>query len=105
MLRNSLQHDLNVQQKVSIIYDGISVTMRKIHESEGPMMKKDPTTIKELIEECTKYSQEYHNRREDVTKGKQSLHRRNGSLAVVLEKLDNMDWRITKLDNAFMLYK
>lgn len=33
LLRNSQQHDLNVQQEVSILYDGVNVTTRQLFES------------------------------------------------------------------------
>lgn len=46
------------------------MTTRQLLDSQGPMMKKDPTTIRALIEEFATNSQEYHKPREDITRGK-----------------------------------
>ena len=70
LIRSFPQHDLNVQQEVSIFYDGVNVTTRKLLDSQGSMTKKDPETIKELLEEFVKRSHEYHNPRDGVTRGK-----------------------------------
>lgn len=48
ILRNFPQHNLNMQQEVSIFYDEVNVTKRQLLESQGPMTKKELTTIKEL---------------------------------------------------------
>ena len=62
------------------------------------MTKKEPTTIKELVEEFAKHSLKYHNPREDVTTAKGD--RWNENLAAVLVKLENMDRRMTKTDQS-----
>lgn len=61
MLRNFPQQDLNIQQEVSIFYDGVNVTMRHLLHSQGPITKKNPTAIKDLTEEFVKHSTKYHN--------------------------------------------
>lgn len=50
-------------------------------------MKKDSATIKELVEEFQKQSREYHNPREDVTRGKGSGNGASVDLAIVMENL------------------
>lgn len=61
MLWNCPQHNINVQQEVSIFYDGVNVTTGELLDSQGPMTNKEPNTIKELIEEFAKHSRKYHN--------------------------------------------
>lgn len=61
LLRNCPQHDLNVQQEISIFYDGINMSTHQLLDSQGPMIKKNLATNKALIEDFTKHSIEYHN--------------------------------------------
>lgn len=62
------------------------------------MTKKVLATIKDLIEEFAKHSHEYHNPREDVTRGKGDGG--NEKMVAVLEKLENMEQRMTKMDQS-----
>lgn len=63
LLRNCPQQDLNVQQEVSIFYNGVNTTTRQLLDSQGTMTKKEPIIINELLEEFAKHSCEYHNPR------------------------------------------
>lgn len=56
LLRNYPQHDLNIEQEMSIFYDGVNVTTCQVIDSQGPLTKKNPATIKELVEEFAKHS-------------------------------------------------
>lgn len=87
-----------MQQEVSIFYDGVNVTIRKLLDSQGPMTKKDMDTNKELIKEFMKHLTEYHNPREDVTRSKGNGD--SEDLAVVMEKLENMDQKMTKMGHS-----
>lgn len=64
LLRNCPQQYLNVQQEIYIL------------DSQGPMTKKELETNKSLIEEFTKHLREYHNPRDDFTRGKPNGDRR-----------------------------
>lgn len=100
MLRNYPQYDLNVQQEAAILYDGVNVTTRKHLDFQGPMKSKEPGTIKELINEFSKHSREYHTPREDVTRLRGNLDRGNEHMAAILEKLESIDRRLTKMDKS-----
>ena len=65
----------------------MNIATRKLLDSKGSMMKKDSATIKELVEEFQKQSREYHNPREDVTRGKGSGNGASVDLAIVMENL------------------
>lgn len=54
-------------------------------------------TIKELIEEFSKHSREYHNPWEDNTIGYKDGNGALEDLVAVMEKLDSMDRRMTKM--------
>ena len=62
-----------------------------------PMTKKDPTTNKDLIEEFSKLSREYHNLREDITRRRANGDGASEVLTVAMEKLDAMENRIIKM--------
>lgn len=48
--------------------------MRQLLNSQGPLTEKYPTTIKELIEEFSKHSREYHDPQEDKIRGYKDGH-------------------------------
>ncbi|XP_023746957.1 uncharacterized protein LOC111895073 [Lactuca sativa] len=98
LLRNCPHHDLNSQQEVSIFHDGVNVTTRQLLDSQGPLTKKAPPMIKQLIEEFSKHSREYHNPRNELAKG--SVNAASEDMAAVLAMLDNMDRRMTKMDQT-----
>ncbi|XP_052627065.1 uncharacterized protein LOC128133603 [Lactuca sativa] len=98
LLRNCPHHDLNSQQEVSIFYDGVNVTTRQLLELQGPLTKKPPPMIKQLIEEFSKHSREYHNPRNDVTRG--SAYAASEDLSAVMAMLKNMDRRMDKIDHT-----
>ncbi|XP_052620935.1 uncharacterized protein LOC128126837 [Lactuca sativa] len=98
LLRNCPHHDLNSQQEVSIFYDGVNVTTRQLLDSQGPLMKKAPPVIKQLIEEFSKHSREYHNPRNDVTRG--SAYAASEDLSAVMAMLKNMDRMMDKMDQT-----
>ncbi|XP_052624758.1 uncharacterized protein LOC128132285 [Lactuca sativa] len=98
LLRNCPHHDLNNQQEVSIFYDGVNITTRQLLDSQGPLTKKAPPVIKQLIEEFSKHSREYHNPRNDVTRG--SAYAASEDLSAVMAMLKNMDRRMHKMDQA-----
>lgn len=100
LLCNYPQHVLNMQQKISTFYNGINVYTRQLLESQGPMTKKDLKTNKALIEEFSNHSRELHNPRDDVTRGKENRDVSLEGLAVVMEKINNMDRRITKMGQS-----
>lgn len=47
LLRNCPQHGLNIQQEVSIFYDGVNVMTWHLLDSQGPLTKKNPGKVKE----------------------------------------------------------
>ncbi|KAL7615461.1 hypothetical protein Lser_V15G05949 [Lactuca serriola] len=98
LLRNCPHHDLNSQQEVSIFYDGVNVTTRQLLDSQGPLTKKAPPVIKQLIEEFSKHSREHHNPRNDVTRG--STYVASEDLSAVMAMLKNMDRRMDKMDQT-----
>ncbi|XP_052624837.1 uncharacterized protein LOC128132355 [Lactuca sativa] len=98
LLRNCPHHDLNSQQEVSIFYDGGNVTTRQLLDSQGPLTKKAPPVIKQLIEEFSKHSREHHNPRNDVTRG--SAYVASEDLSSVMAMLKNMDRRMDKMDQT-----
>ena len=98
LLRNCPHHDLNSQQEVSIFYDGVNVTTRQLLDSQGPLTRKPPPEIKELIEEFSKHSREYHNPRNEVSRG--AVNSVNDGMAAVIAKLDSLDRRMTKMDQT-----
>ncbi|XP_052624901.1 uncharacterized protein LOC128132394 [Lactuca sativa] len=98
LLRNSPHHDLNSQQEVSIFYDGVNVITRQLLDSQGPLTKKAPPVIKQLIEEFSKHSTEYHNPRNDVTRG--SAYAASEDLSAVMAMLKNLDRRMDKMDQT-----
>lgn len=97
MLLNFPQHDLNVQQEITSFYDGINGSTRQLFDSQGPMPKKDPTTNNAFIEEFVKHSWEYHNPREDVTRGKSNGDGGQDNTASKIEKLNSMYKTIIKM--------
>ncbi|XP_052621649.1 uncharacterized protein LOC128127245 [Lactuca sativa] len=98
LLRNCPHHDLNSQQEVSIFYDGVNVTTRQLLGSQGPLTKKPPPKIKELIEEFSKHSREYHNPRNKLSRG--VVNTVNDSMAAMMAKLECLDRRMTKMDQS-----
>ncbi|KAL7597747.1 uncharacterized protein LOC128134133 [Lactuca sativa] len=98
LLRNCPHHDLNSQQEVSNFYDGVSVTTMQLLDSQGPFTKKAPPVIKQLIEEFSKHSREYHNPMNDVTRG--SAYAASEDLSVVMAMLKTMDRRMDKMDQT-----
>lgn len=72
--------------------------MRQLLNSQGPLTEKYPTTIKELIEEFSKHSREYHDPQEDKIRGYKDGHGASDDLAAVMEKLESMDRRMKKMD-------
>ncbi|XP_023767897.1 uncharacterized protein LOC111916464 [Lactuca sativa] len=98
LLRNCPHHDLNSQQEVSIFYDGMNVTTRQLLDSQGPLTKKPPPVLKELIEELSKHSREYHNLRNDSTRG--MVNAISDEMATMMKKLESMDRRMTMMDQS-----
>ena len=98
LLRNCPHHDLNSQQEVSIFYDGVNVTTRQLLDSQGPLTKKAPLVIKELIEEFSKHSKEYHNPRNDLTRG--AVNSITDDMVAMMAKLESMDRIMTKMDQS-----
>ncbi|XP_023766971.1 uncharacterized protein LOC128127960 [Lactuca sativa] len=98
LLRNCPHNDLNSQQEVSIFYDGVNVTTKHLLDSQGPLTKKASATVKELIEEFSKHTREYHKPRKDVTRG--LANAASEDMSVVLAMLHNMDRRMTKMDKT-----
>ncbi|XP_023748419.1 uncharacterized protein LOC111896683 [Lactuca sativa] len=98
LLRNCPRHDLNSQQEASIFYDGVNVRTRQLLDSQGPLKKKAPLVIKQLIEEFSKHSREYHNPKNDVTKG--SAYAASEDLSTVMAILKSMDRRMDKMDQT-----
>ncbi|KAL7590054.1 hypothetical protein Lser_V15G39714 [Lactuca serriola] len=86
------------QQEVSIFYDGVNVTTRQLLDTQGPLTKKAPPVIKQLIEEFSKHSREYHNPRNDVTRG--AAYAASKDLPVVMAMLKTMDRRMDKIDQT-----
>ena len=86
-----------MQQEISIFYDGVNVCTRQFLDSQGPMSEKNSTTNKALIEEFAKHSREYHSSKEDFTRGKSSKDGGQDAISAVIEKLDAMEEKITKL--------
>ena len=69
---------------------------RQLIDSQGPLTKKNLAEIKEIVEEFSKHSREYHNPRNEGAKGIG-----NGiseDIMAVLVMLNNMDRRMTKVD-------
>ncbi|XP_023762711.1 uncharacterized protein LOC111911152 [Lactuca sativa] len=98
LLRNFPQHDLNIQQEMSIFYDVLNVMTRKLLDSQGPLTKKNPNKARELIEEFSKHSREYHNPGRDGIKG--SGGARTKKMVVVMAMLNTMDRRLTQMDQS-----
>ncbi|XP_023735567.1 uncharacterized protein LOC111883470 [Lactuca sativa] len=98
LIRNCPQNDLNEQQEVSIFYDEVNMMTRKLLDSQGPLTKKNHDEIKELIEEFSKNSREYHNPRHDEAKCIRSGTFED--MEVVLTMLNTMDRRVTKMDQS-----
>ncbi|XP_023764839.2 uncharacterized protein LOC111913346 [Lactuca sativa] len=105
LIGNCPQNDLNVQQEVSIFYDGVNVTTRQLLDSQGPLTKKNLAEIKQLIEDFSKHSREYHNPRNDVTRGSANaasedmsamkMETGRSKLATQVARLDE-DWKKPK---------
>ena len=89
---------MNEQQEVSIFYDGVNFMKRQLHDSQGPLTKKNPAEIKELIEEFSKHSHEYHNPRHDGAKGIGGGTSKD--MVSVLVMLNPIDRRMTKMDQS-----
>ncbi|XP_023741082.1 uncharacterized protein LOC111889173 [Lactuca sativa] len=98
LIRNCPQNDLNVQQEVSIFYDRVNVTTHQLLDSQGPLTKKNPAEIKQLIEEFSKHSREYHNPWNDVTRGSENAA--SEDMLAVMAMLQSMDRRMTKMDQT-----
>ncbi|XP_023771140.1 uncharacterized protein LOC111919779 [Lactuca sativa] len=98
LIRNCPQNDLNVQQEVSIFYDGVNVTTRQLLDSQGPLTKKAPAVIKTLVEEFSKHSREYHNPRNNTARG--VVKSVSDDVAAMMAKLESMDRRMTKMDQS-----
>nr|KAJ0205103.1 hypothetical protein LSAT_V11C500241070 [Lactuca sativa] len=67
-------------------------------DSQGPLTKKAPLVIKELIEEFSKHSREYHNPRNDSTRG--MVNAISDDMATMMAKLESMDRIMTKMDQS-----
>ena len=84
--------------KKCIFYDGVNVMTRQLLDSQGPLTKKILGEVKELIEEFSKHSREYHNPIHDEAKGIRVVN--SEDIATVLAMLDTMDRRMTKMDQS-----
>lgn len=100
LLRHCPQHDFNVQQEISIFYDGVNMCTRQLLDSQGPMTRKDSVTNKALIEEFAKHSREYHNPKGDFTKEKSNKNGGQDVISAVVAKLDAMEEKITKMGES-----
>ncbi|XP_023728212.1 uncharacterized protein LOC111875917 [Lactuca sativa] len=98
LLRNCPQHDLNIQHEMSIFYDGVNVMTRQLLDSQGPLTKTNPNQAKELIEEFSNHSREYHNPGRDGIKG--SGGAQNEEMVVVMAMLNTTDRRLTQMDQS-----
>ncbi|XP_023760786.1 uncharacterized protein LOC111909226 [Lactuca sativa] len=98
LLRNCPQHDLNIQQEVSIFYEGVNVMTRQLLDSQGPLTKKNAGEVKELVEEFAKHSREYHNPRNEGVKGVGSAH--SEEMLAIVAMLNNTDRRLTQMDQS-----
>ncbi|KAL7584927.1 hypothetical protein Lser_V15G44247 [Lactuca serriola] len=98
LLRNCPQHDLNIQQEMSIFYDGVNVMTRQLLDSQGLLTKKNPNQAKDLIEEFSRHSRDYHNPGRDGITG--SGGTRTEEMADVMAMLNTMDRRLTQLDQS-----
>ncbi|KAL7598776.1 hypothetical protein Lser_V15G25946 [Lactuca serriola] len=98
LIRNFPQNDLNVQQEVSIFYDGMNDTTRQLLDSQGPLTKKALAVIKTLVEEFSKHSREYHNPRNDTARG--VVNSVSDDMAAMMAKLESMDRRMKKIDQS-----
>ena len=74
------------------------MTTRRLLDSQGPLTKKNPATIKELIEEFSMHSREYPNSRNELTHG--MVNSVSDNMAGVITKLDSLDRRMTKMDQS-----
>ena len=92
------QNDLNEQQEVSIFYDGVNMMTRQLLYSQGTLTMKNPGEVKELIEEFSKHSCEYHNPRHDGANDIGSGT--SEDIAVVLAMLNTIDQIMTKMDQS-----
>lgn len=61
------------------------------------MTKKNLATNKALIEEFSKHSREYHNPREDITRGRSNVDEGQYGIASIIAKLNTIDRRITMM--------
>ncbi|KAL7595523.1 hypothetical protein Lser_V15G29447 [Lactuca serriola] len=98
LLRNYPQHDLNIQQEMLIFYDEVNVMARQLLDSQGPLTKKNLNQAKELIEEFSRHSREYHNPGRDGIKG--SGGTQTEEMGVVTAMISTMDRRLTQLDQS-----
>lgn len=89
---------LIANKKSPFLYDGVNVTTRHLLDSQGPLTKKAPPPIKELIEEFSKHSREYHNPRNELSRG--VVNSVKDSMAAMMAKLDSLDRRMTKIDQS-----
>ena len=74
------------------------MSTRQLLDYQCPLTKMNSSTIKELTEEFMKHSREYHNPREDVTRGKGTRERGNENLAEIMAKIKNMHQQMKKMD-------
>lgn len=78
----------------------INVCTRQLIDSQVPLTKKNPNANKELIEEFSKHSREYHNSRDDVKRRNSNGEGVNDGVASIIAKLDTMDQRIAKMGQS-----
>lgn len=72
----------------------------RLLDSQGPITNEASATNKALIEKFAKHSREYHNPRDDVTRSKANGDEASNNLGSIVEKLDIMDRRITKMGKS-----
>lgn len=83
-----------------MFYDGVNQTTGHLLNYQGPLTKKAPTIIKQLIEKFCKNSRQYHNCRDDKTRGYKDGIGGSEDLSAVMDKLELINRRMTKMDQS-----
>ncbi|TLX70068.1 hypothetical protein E9993_22610, partial [Labilibacter sediminis] len=64
LLRSCKKHDLNKFQMIEKFYNGINGYTRQMLDSRGPLMKKEPSDSRDLIEEMARHAHQWSNPRD-----------------------------------------
>ncbi|GJR40274.1 hypothetical protein Tco_1215958 [Tanacetum coccineum] len=94
LLYKCLTHDINIHQKVSIFYKGLSTRNHQLLDSQGPIPRMTPTQALTAIQTMVDHSQKWHDR---TSSRNVSSNSNTDGLTTIISKLDNLGRNMKKL--------